>query len=116
MFAITGNIALRVEKLKQGNEITQTMPSGALIIGETVTPFILQRQVRGNINELNMEEPESVTLTCFDQSVTAFTKQGYVSLLLIIPHRHQFHIYIKKEWLKDFYAAFCMASISSFIK
>lgn len=114
MFAIAGEVALRIENLKSGNEITQTMPSGALVIGETVTPFVLQRKVRGNIDGLNMDRPERISLSCFEQRATAFTKQGYVSLLLTIPHG-KFYVYIKKEWLKDFYAAFCMASVSAFI-
>lgn len=114
MFAIAGEVALRIENLKSGNEITQTMASGVIVIGETVTPFVLQRQVRGCIDNLNMEKPEQVKLVCFEQRATAFTKQGYVSLLLTTPHS-QFHVYIKKEWLKDFYAAFCVASISALI-
>ncbi len=115
MFTITGEVALRIENLRKGNPITRTMPSGALVIGETVTPFILQRKIRGNIEGLNMDRPERVTLCCFEQRTTHFTIQGYVSLLLTVPHG-QFYVYIKKDWLKDFYAAFCMTSISAFVQ
>ncbi len=114
MFTLTGEVELRVENLKPGNEITETMPSGALVIGETVTPFILQRRIRGDVDNLNMEKPAQVILVCFEQRTTAFTKQGYVSLLLTVPHG-QFHVYIKREWLKDFYAEFCMSAITPLI-
>ena len=113
MLEIVGEVALRIENLKPGNEITKTMPSGTLVIGETATPFVLQRKAWGNIKKLNTNQPEQVKLACFKQRTTAFTKQGYVSFLLTSQHV-QCYLYIKKEWLKDFYAAFCMmASVSS---
>lgn len=105
---------LRIKNLRPGNEITQTMPSGAMVIGETVTPFILQRRVRGSVDDFNMERPARVSLSCYEQRVTAFTKRGYVSLIVTPPHG-QFHVYIKKEWLKDFYVAFCMSSVSALV-
>lgn len=114
MFAISGTVVLRVENMKPGNEVTKKMPSGALIIGETVTPFVLQRKVRGHIENLNMKRAELVGVCCFKQRCTTFTKLGYVSLLLNVP-QGQFYVYIKQEWLKDFYAAFCMTSISEYL-
>lgn len=114
MFVIAGEVALRIENLKSGNEITQTMPSGELVIGETVTPFVLQRKVRGNINQLNMSRSERVGIILSDQlRATTFTKQGYVSLLLTIPHG-RFYVYIKKEKLEEFRVAFRAAARASF--
>ncbi len=114
MFTIAGEVVLQIKNLKPGNEITQTMPSGVLVIGETEVPFVLQRKVRGNINGWVTDRPGKFSLSCFEQRATAFTKQGYVSLLLSIP-QGMFYIYIKREYLKDFYAAVCMALTPAFI-
>ena len=87
-----------------------------MVIGETATPFVLQRLLHGRIDNLSMERPEQVGLYCFKQRATTFTKQGYVSLLLMTLSHGQFYIYIKKERVRNFYAAFCMDSVAALMK
>ncbi|MCE9642903.1 MAG: hypothetical protein K8Q97_01110 [Candidatus Andersenbacteria bacterium] len=114
MFQVSGEVVVRIQNLKKGNEITTTMNSGEIVIGETVTPFVLQLKVRGKIEDLTSGIPIPIGVTCFEQSpITPFMKRGYASLMLICGQvEMQAYIYIKRELLRDFYAAFCMDAVS----
>lgn len=112
---IAGEAIFKVQNLKKGNEITSTMRSGEFVIGEgVVVPFVLQRIVRGNIACLCTDSPLRVAIIRPGVNKTAFTKAGYVSLLITImitAETIQLYAYIKKDELRNFFAAFCMATI-----
>ena len=105
------NVKFCIQNLKDGNELTGTMKSGELIVAGVSTPFVLQRMEHGRIVNMTQEFQTFVTVIIFKQlKSTVFTKRGYVSLQ--IGNRHgMMWVYIKKDSLKEFFSAICMASL-----
>ena len=108
---IKGNVRFNIQNLKKGNEITSTMQSGEFVINGVVTPFVLQRVANGRISEVMNESSTELTIICYKQlRSTLFTKMGYVRIMLGNTHVLMW-AYIKKDFLKEFFSAICMASI-----
>lgn len=108
---MSGDVVIRIQNLKPGNAITKTMKSGELVIGESITPFILQRLAHGSINKMSTEQTVCTVLACYESlRSTPFTRQGYISLLMTFP-QVQMWIYIEKDRLYDLAVAFCRAAV-----
>jgi len=106
-----GEVIIKTQSLKKGNEINSSMQSGEFVIGDTITPFVLQKTAYGKISEIHTSKPFPVSLICCEKiHSTPFTKKNYMSIL-ISTKPVQARVYIKKDHLKDFFAAFCMAAI-----
>jgi len=101
-----------IKNLKEGNELTSTMKSGELVVNDVCIPFVLRKISYGRINDWLGEKTQTdIHAIIFDQlRPTLFTKNGYVSVQLGT-RMGMIYVYIKKELLKDFFSAICMASI-----
>lgn len=101
-----------IKNLKDGNELTSTMKSGELVVNDVYIPFVLQKISYGKINDwLDEKTQTDIHAIVFDQlRPTLFTKNGYVSVQLGT-RMGMIYVYIKKEFLKDFFSAVCMSAI-----
>jgi hypothetical protein len=100
-----------IKNLKDGNELTNTMKSGELVINDVSIPFVLQRVSYGRVNEMLNNFSTDISIIIHDQlRSTLFTKNGYVSIQLA-NSIGMIWLYIKKEFLKEFFSAICMASL-----
>ena len=107
---ITGDLQFSIQNLKKGNEVTNTMSSGDLVIDGFATPFVLQEKVRGRLRDMTNNFRTTLAVISFEQlRKTDFTKKGYASLLLT-HNRGQLWVYIKKEDLREFFTAICMST------
>jgi hypothetical protein len=108
---ISGSVKFYVKNLRAGNEITSTMRSGELIVSGFATPFVLRRSTEGELKRVMSESLTHFSVICYEKTKeTAFTKRGYVNIL-ISSSQMTMWVYIKKEFLKKFFSAVCMASI-----
>ena len=100
-----------IKNLKNGNELTSTMKSGELTVDDVSVPFVLQRVSYGRVNDMLEKFQTDISIIIHDQlRSTLFTKNGYISIQLT-NRMGMIYVYIKKEFLKEFFSAVCMASI-----
>ncbi|NTW26778.1 MAG: hypothetical protein HGA36_00410 [Candidatus Moranbacteria bacterium] len=100
-----------IKNLKDGNKLTSTMKSGELVVNDVSVPFVLQRVSYGRVNEMLEKFSTDIGIIIHDQlRSTLFTKNGYISIQLT-NRMGMIWVYIKKEFLKEFFSAICMASL-----
>ncbi len=117
-FLVKGKVWIKIQNLKDGNEITKTMPSGEIVMGDVKIPFILQKVAKGSVNDICYVPSPPGPISKFEEAVfvevsrhflkktTPFTKQGYVSLQIKTDKATMF-FYIEKRCLFMLFGAFC---------
>ena len=100
-----------IKNLKSDNELTSTMKSGELVVNDVSIPFVLQRVSYGRVSDMLENFQTDISIIVHEQlRSTLFTKNGYVSIQLM-NRMGMIWVYIKKEFLKDFFSAICIASL-----
>ena len=91
------------------------MRKAELAVAEGITPCIIRRVTRGNIENLDGRS-KTLTVMVFGGSChTPYTKKGYVDVL-ITTDSTQFHVYIHTGCLQHFFGAIAMATIRTALK
>jgi hypothetical protein len=111
MLEIRCRVNCFIRNLKKGNEVTSTRLSGELLVDDFVTPFVLQGITKGHVGSIKEPTLLSLFVQCVVQlRATAYTKQGYRTIIITC-QQWQMILYIKQEFLRDFFTAICMGSI-----
>lgn len=112
MFQSSGDVSIKFQNLTKGNDLTKTMKSGEMVVCGKVFPFVLQKLNHGNLQRDADGNVIRVAISCFEQSKTLFTKNGYVSLLLTFGNT-QVYIYLKRDLVGDFFSSISISAVDS---
>jgi hypothetical protein len=113
---VVGEGKLFVTNLRDGVEVSGKRRLGELVLNDHLAvPFILQkgqyRLIKGMANEFSTRKSIAlISVHCFDEKKTVFTKNGYVKLLLS-NSRYQFWIYIHIRFLREFFGEICIETL-----